>query len=89
MRYARVVCVFMMLSVVSVFAVREDISESTGISEGAVISEQMNETLNALFDILFSIYDKDISLIPREPNDILALEYSDDARDQVAWRFSI
>lgn len=61
------------------------ISEGAFVSEELSISQQKNETLTTLFEILFAIYDEDVSLIPIEPNEISALEYSSDSRDQVAW----
>jgi hypothetical protein len=50
-----------------------------------ILSEQQQEDISALLDILVAIYDNDISLIPDDPNEIIALETSSDSRDQLAW----
>ncbi len=65
---------------------------SVGITQANVISdpnitlsEQQQEDVSDFFAILLAVYDNDISLIPDEPNEILALETSEDSRDQLAW----
>lgn len=49
------------------------------------LSREQQESVSTLFELLFAIYDYDASLVPDEPNEILALETSSDSRDLLAW----
>ena len=49
------------------------------------LTEQQQESISTLFHLLVAVYDNDASLIPDEPNEIIALETSNDSRDQLAY----
>jgi hypothetical protein len=50
----------------------------------APLSEQQQETLQSIWSILLVIYDNDAAQIPADPNSIMALETSQNPRDQLA-----
>ena len=50
----------------------------------ASLSEQQQDSLQSILSILLVIYDNDLSQIPADPNSIMALETSENPRDQLA-----
>ena len=50
------------------------------------LTEQQQESVSTLFHLLVAVYDNDASLIPDEPNEIIALETSENPRDLIAWQ---
>lgn len=50
-----------------------------------VLFAEQQSMLSTLFEILYVIYDYDSTLIPNEPNEILALQTSSESRDLLAW----
>ncbi len=73
MEAVKTVFFFAFFAVISTFAV------------SAEFSVEQEQSISALFEILSAVYDYDSSLVPDEPNEILALETSQDSRDQLAW----
>jgi hypothetical protein len=48
------------------------------------LSQMQQEEISDLYEILLAVYDNNITLIPTEPNELLALETSEDSRDVLA-----
>lgn len=48
-------------------------------------SKKQQKDLQGVLSVLLALYDDDASLIPNDPNAIMALEFSEDPRDQLAW----
>ena len=51
----------------------------------APLSEQQQDTLQSIVSVLLAVYDNDASQLPADPNSIMALETSENPRDQLAW----
>lgn len=68
-----------------VFVLCLAIFSSFCFAKSSILTSEQEEQLSTLSEILLVIYDNDSSLVPNEPNEIMALENSSESRDLLAW----